>query len=102
MFVTLGLGLCLGLCLGSGFGLGSGLGLLLGLILLGTLSLYYCTHSIDRQRAIMKVPACSPSVSESPVEYELQQQHCEPATVLKYQEFVEKYQREHNLVVHKL
>ena len=90
MFVTLGLGLCLGLGSGFGLGLGSALGLLLGLILLGTLSLYYCTHSIDRQQAIMKVPACSPSVSETTVKYELQQQHCEAATVLKYQEFVEK------------
>ena len=61
MFGTLefGLGLCLGLGLGSGLGigLGSALGLLLGLILLGTLSRYYCAHSIDRQRAIIKVPA---------------------------------------------
>ena len=57
MFETLGLGL--GLCLGLGLGLGSALRLLLWLILLGTLSLYYCAHSIDRQRAIIKVPACS-------------------------------------------
>ena len=57
----LGVGLCLGLGLGSGIGLGLGsaLGLLLGLILLGTISRYYCAHSIDRQRAIIKVPARS-------------------------------------------
>ena len=49
MFGTLGFGL--GLCLG--FGLGSGLGLGLGsaLIILGTLSRYYCAHSIDRPLA---------------------------------------------------
>ena len=57
MFGTLGLGL--GLESGLGLGFGSVLGLLLGLILLGTHSRYYCAHSIDRQRAIVKVPACS-------------------------------------------
>ena len=71
MFGTLGFGL------GLGSGLGSALGLLLGLILLGTLSRYYCAHSIDRQRAIIKVPARSPSASKTRVKYELQQQHCE-------------------------
>ena len=67
MFGTLGLGLCLGLGLesGLGLGLGSALGLLLGLILLGTLSRYYCAHSIDRQRAIIKVPARSPSAPKN-------------------------------------
>ncbi len=76
MFGTLGLGLCLGLGLGSGIGLGLGsvLGLLLGLILLGTLSRYYCAHSIDRQRAIITVPARSPSATKTLVKYELRQQ----------------------------
>ena len=42
MFGTLRLGLGLGLGLGSGLGMWSGL----GLVHLGTLSRYYCAHSI--------------------------------------------------------
>ena len=60
-----------------GLGLGSALGLLLGLIILWTLSQYYCAQSIDRQRAIIPVPARSPSASKTLVKYELQQQHFE-------------------------
>ena len=57
--------------------LGSALWLLLGLILLGTLSRYYCAHSMDRQQAIITVPACSPSATKTLVKLELWQQHCE-------------------------
>ena len=48
MFGRLGLGLGYGLVSGLGLGLGlvSVLGLVLGLIILGTLSRYYCAHSI--------------------------------------------------------
>ena len=44
MFGTLGLGSALGLGLGLGAGLGLWSGL--GLVHLGTLSRYYCAHSI--------------------------------------------------------
>ena len=52
------------------------LGLLIGLIILGCFIgiRAYCAQSIDRQRAIITVPARSPSATKTLVKYELRQE----------------------------